>query len=115
MTVTQTQPQTDTRVRMPFRVHSQSRARAEYWAAKRGYTSVNEYVAEALEEKISRENQDYDLPTLEIARVNQLRDEVHALSTNVANLEATLQSSLGSLLQLTKGTNYLLDEESGEL
>ncbi|HKS59141.1 MAG TPA: hypothetical protein VJS12_27870 [Steroidobacteraceae bacterium] len=106
---------TDKRERAVLRLHRDTKQRAEYWAAKRGYSSPNEYMAEAVEEKIRRENQDYDLPTLEIARLNQLVDEIKALSTNQANLERVVTSGFDSLIGLTRGDNYLLDAEDGEL
>jgi len=102
------------RVRAPFRPRRDTYERAKYWASKAGI-SVNEYVAEGLEEKIARENGDYDLPTLEQARLNQLVDQVSSLSTNLANLQSVVTDGFGSLLGLTRGDNYLLDDEDGEL
>ncbi|WP_284982336.1 hypothetical protein [Arthrobacter sp. efr-133-TYG-118] len=106
---------TDKRERAVLRLGRDMKQRAEYWAQKRGYSSVNEYMADAVDEKIRRENLDYDLPTLEIARLNQLVDEVKALSTNQANLERVITAGFDSLISLTRGdSNYLLDED-GEL
>lgn len=104
----------DARVRVPVRVNKDTKARAEYWSDRHD-VSVNEYVAEALEEKIRRENHDYDLPNLEIARLNQLVDELKANSTNLANLEQVVTRGFDSLLGLVRGSNYLLDDEDGEL
>lgn len=70
---------------------------------------------EAIEEKIRRENGDYDLPTLEIARLGQLIDQMASLSTNVANLERVTVTGFDSLMGLTRGDNYLLDDEDGEI
>lgn len=89
--------------------------RAKYWAQKRGFTSLREYAGEAIAAQIRRENQDYDLPTLEIARLNELVDHITALSTNVANLERVITQGFDSLIGLTRGDNYLLDPDSGEL
>lgn len=105
----------DRRERAVLRVHRETKQRAEYWAQKRGYPSVNEYMADAVEEKIRRENLDYDLPTLEIARLNQVVDELKALSTNQANLERVITAGFDSLIGLTRGDSYLLDDEDGEL
>lgn len=102
------------RVRKPVRIHPDTAQRVNYWAAKHEL-SENEYIALAIEEKIARENGDYDLPTLEQQRLNQLIDEIRALSTNAANLEAVVTSGFDSLLGLTRGDSYLLDEENGEL
>jgi predicted DNA-binding protein len=105
----------DPRERFPVRLHKDVKARLEYWADRRGYSSANEYVVDAIVEKIRRENQDYDLPTLEIARLNQVVDEMRAMSINVANLERVITSGFDSLIGLTRGDNYLLDAEDGEL
>lgn len=104
----------DTRVRVAVRLPRDTDQRARYWAA-RDDISVNEYIVEAVEEKIRRENSDYDLPTLEQARLNQLIDEVVSLSTNVANLESVTTNGFDALMGLTRGDNYLLDPEEGEI
>ncbi|MGW2984087.1 hypothetical protein [Streptomyces goshikiensis] len=100
---------------MFIRLDPDDKQRAEYWADKRGFSSLNEYVAEAVAEKIRRENLDYDLPTLEIARLNELVDQVAALARNQANLERVVTAGFDSLIGLTRGDNYLLDDEDGEL
>ena len=98
-----------TRRRAVFRCSPETYARAEYWAERKGYASVNELVGDALEAYIARINGDYDLPTLEIARLNQLVDAVVGLSANVANLQTVVQTGQDSLLGLVHGENYLLD------
>lgn len=103
------------RERLVVRLASADKQRAQYWADKHGFSSANEYVAEAVAEQIRRENLDYDLPTMEIARLNELVDQVTALSTNVANLERIVTHLAESLIQLTRGDNYLTDAEDGEL
>ncbi|MEU7155992.1 hypothetical protein AB0A98_06045 [Streptomyces chrestomyceticus] len=110
-----TQRSSNGRQGMFIRLSPDYKQRAEYWADKRAFSSVNEYVAEAVIEKIRRENLDYDLPTLEIARLNELVDQVAALATNSANLERVVTTGFDSLIGLTRGDNYLLDEEDGEL
>lgn len=105
---------TSDRVRKTLRFHPDTVERARYWSAKRGITE-NDYLVLAVEEKIARENGDYDLPTLEQARLNQLIDEIRALSTNTANLETVVTTGFDSLIGLTRGDSYLLDAEDGEL
>lgn len=104
----------DRRERVFTRLSSDEKQRAEYWAQKRGFT-FNEYVAEAVSEKIRRESLDFDIPDILTARINQVVDELKALSTNSANLERVVTMGFDSLLGLTRGDNYLLDEENGEL
>lgn len=102
------------RVRKTLRFHPDTIERVRYWSAKRD-VPLNDYLVLAVEEKIARENGDYELPTLEQMRLNQLIDEMRALSTNSANLEKVVTSGFDSLLGLTRGDSYLLDEEDGEL
>ncbi|MCI4659555.1 hypothetical protein [Cryobacterium zhongshanensis] len=102
------------RIRKPVRLHPDTAQRVKYWADKEGL-SENEYMVLAIEEKIARANGDYELPTLEQFRLNQIIDEMKALSTNAANLEAVVTSGFDSLLGLTRGDSYLLDNEDGEL
>lgn len=101
--------------RVFFRLSAEEKQRAEYWADKRGFASVNDYVADALDEKIRRENGDYDLPTLEMARLAQLVDLVKSMEVNQNNLEQVILTGFESLLSMTRGDSYLLDEEDGEL
>lgn len=86
----------------------------KYWAARRE-RSINEYLGDAIELAIRHENGDYDLPKLEIQRLNQLIDVVTVLSSNVHSLEGIVVSGFDSLLGLTRGDNYLLESEDGEL
>ena len=89
--------------------------RVRYWAKSHG-GSVNEYVRTAVEEAIRRENRDYDLPTLEIARLNQLIDAMGAMSANLRNLEHIVSDGFDQFVRLTRGENYLdlHEEDMGE-
>lgn len=88
--------------------------RLQYWADKK-HISINQYLNEALEKAIAYENQDYPLPTLEQARLNQLIDGMAVMSHNMKSLESVVTSGFDSLLGLTRGDNYLLDHEDGEV
>lgn len=104
----------DRRERVVVRMPVDDKQRLEYWASSR-QMSVNEYVTQAVQEAIRRENQDYDLPTLEIARLNQLVDALSANTTNLANLERVVTMGFDTLVNLTRGDNYLAQDEDGEL
>lgn len=86
----------------------------EFWAEKKG-VSINEYLKDALQLAIRWENKDYDLPTLEIQRLNQMLDVITVLSSNVQSLESVVVSGFDSLLGLTRGDNYLLEQEDGDV
>lgn len=85
-----------------------------YWAKKNGI-SVNELLRDAIAMYIARQNKDYDLPVLEVQRLNQLIDSMTVLSSNVKSLEKVTVSGFDSLISLTRGNNYLLEPEDGEL
>lgn len=104
----------DTNRRVTATIKEELYQQAEYWAAKKGI-SLNQYVAEAIQHMIQYENKDYDLPELEIARLNQLVDTITVLSSNVHSLEGVITSGFDSLLGLTRGDNYLLENEDGDI
>lgn len=97
-------------VRITAVVSEDDRERIKYFADKRGM-SMNDYVRYALDIAMRREVKDYDLPTLEAARLNQLVDAMSALSFNVANLEHVIVSYFDSFLRLTRGENYLTNDD----
>lgn len=88
--------------------------RLQYWSQRHG-CSINEYLRDSIELAIRRENHDYDLPDLEAQRLNQVLDALKVLSENIGSLEHVLTSGFDSLLGLTRGDNYLLEPEDGEL
>jgi predicted DNA-binding protein len=102
------------RLAVKIRLHPDTYERVGYWSDKAGL-SANEYMSLAVEEKIARANGDYDLPALEIQRLNQMVDELKALSANVTNIETVVVTGFDSLLGLTRGDSYLQDEDDGEL
>ncbi|MCY1718474.1 hypothetical protein OVA26_16180 [Microbacterium sp. SL62] len=102
------------RIRKSVRLHPDTVVTANHWARKLGLTET-EYLVAAIEEKNLRMSGDFDIPHLGIQRLNQLIDEVHALSTNAANLERVTTSGFSSIIRLTQGDNYLHDPEDGEL
>lgn len=100
--------------RVTVTLSDQEAARLEYWAQQHDM-SINEYLREAIDRQIRWENKDYDLPVLEIQRLNQLVDGLAVLSSNVKSLEGVVTSGFDSLLGMTRGDNYLLEHEDGEV
>lgn len=100
--------------RLTLRINEDDYQRLQYWAARRGI-SANDYMIEALYAQIRRENGDYDIPAAEVARLNQLVDLVTGLSSNIKSLENVTISGFDSLLGLTRGDNYLLEQEDGDI
>lgn len=100
--------------RVALRLHPDTYERVSYWADRKG-VSRNEWMADAIEGAIDRVNNNYDLPTLELQRTNQLIDLVQSLSANVASLEVTVRAMANSLIGLAKGDSYLFDDDTGDL
>ena len=83
--------------------------------AKKKECTINDYVYEAILFLNKWELGDVDLPTLEVQRLNQLCDTMQILSSNVHSLEQVITSGFDSLLGLTRGEKYLLEEQDGSL
>ncbi len=88
--------------------------RAQYWAEKKGM-SLSEYASYALIKQIEHETSDFDIPNLGIQRINQNTEAIEALSSNLESLETIVIRGFESLIGLTRGDNYLLSEDNGEL
>lgn len=100
--------------RLTLRLSEKDYDRLSYWAEHAG-VSMNEFVPMILDRWVDIENGNYELPTLEAARLNQLIDTVLGMSKNMQSLETVVINGFDSLLQLTKGDNYLLaHQEDGE-
>ena len=95
---------------MTVRLDSAEYETVRFWSSKIGI-SENDFVREAIALKIRHTNGDYDLPTAEIQRLNQLIDLIGSLSSNISNLEDVTVSGFQSLISLTRGDNYLLDND----
>lgn len=85
-----------------------------YWAASKEM-SVNEYLKRAIEMQIKFDLKDYPLPELEVQRLNQLVDVITGLSSNMKSLEDVVVSGFTTLTGLTRGDNYLLDEDGSDV
>lgn len=104
---------TDTH-RLTIRLTDMDFERLSYWADKEK-VSINEFIPMILDRWVEIENGDYRLPTLEQARLNQLIDVILGMSNNMQSLESVVIHGFDSLLKLTKGDNYLLEHQDGEI
>lgn len=98
---------------MTLRIDKDTHERLKYWANKKGM-AINSYVALAIENAIKYENKDYDLPTAEQQRLNQLIDLITSLSSNVGSLEDVVISGFESLISLTRGDSYLMEYDTDD-
>ena len=95
--------------RVTLRFTESDHARMQYWA-ERADCSVNEFIILMLEQWIDIQNGNYQLPSLEVQRLNQLVESVQVLSQSMGSLESIVTSGFDSLLSLTRGDNYLLEQ-----
>lgn len=95
---------------MHIRVDEDQFDMIKHWAEKRDM-SIGEYVLDAVRFRIAYDNHDYDLPDLEMQRLAQLIEGQMNLVTRIDNLEDVIVSTMRSLLALTRGDNYLADDE----
>lgn len=100
--------------RLTLRLYESDFEKLSYWANKQGI-SINEFVPVMLEQYIAIANGDYELPTLEVKRLNQLIESQSVMSRDMQSLTSVVISGFDSLLKLTKGDNYLLEGEDGEV
>ena len=100
--------------RLTIRISEDDFQRVKYWADRED-ESINDFVKDSIIHYIGFMNHDFDISSAWIQRMNQLIDSISILSSNQENLEKVIINSIDSLLEIAKGSNYLLDEESGEL
>lgn len=101
-------------VQKKLRLHPDTVAKVKHWAESEG-VSETEYMALAVEEKLSRAVGDFDVPNLAVQRLNQAIDELKSIATGQQNLIQVTTTGFESLLGMARGDSYLLDPESGEL
>lgn len=97
--------------RITATVPSEVYDKIQYIADKKG-VSVSEILREAIDLEIRYVNEDYyPLARIESERINQLVDHQSILSSDIRNLESLVIEGFSSLLNLTKGDNYLYEED----
>lgn len=80
-----------------------------HWANARD-VSMQEYLLEAIKYKMAYDAGDVDVPDALVQRVAQLVESEIELRSEFNNLRELIVSSMRSLLALTRGDNYLLDD-----
>ena len=100
--------------RVTIRIDDSDYEKIVHWAEK-GEQSISEFMADAAMFKINFMMLDYPLAPLEVQRLNQLLDIITGMSHDVKNLTRIVTSNFDSLVSLTKGDNYLLDEDGSDV
>ena len=86
----------------------------QYIADKKGI-SMSDLLRDAIDLKIRYENEDYyPLAKIEAERINQLYEHILVLSSNIKNLELVTTNGFASLLDVTKGDDYLYEGDVGD-
>ena len=100
--------------RISVTIDQKTYEKTQYWADKK-HMSLSEYVVEAITKQIQHETSDFDVPNLAIQRINQNTEALEVLASDVGNLQESVLKALNQLIGLTRGDNYLLSEDDGEL
>lgn len=79
-----------------------------YWADNRDMT-FSEMVDASTSLYIKFINEDYDLPTLEQRRLNELIESQYRIADELKQLQQTVMNTSAVLLRTTNGSNYLSD------
>ena len=95
--------------RLTARLPESDYEKLSYWSEKAG-CSMSELISVMLYQYIDIQNGNYQLPTLEAQRLNQLIDGMAVMSRNMQSLEQVVTSGFDSLIGLTRGDNYLYEE-----
>lgn len=96
--------------RLTLRLSENDFERLSYWAKRAGEPSINQFIPDLLDLWVDIQNGNYQIPTLEQKRLNQLVDVIKGLSIDIKNLQETTSTGFTTLTQMTKGDNYLFDE-----
>lgn len=96
--------------RVSMRLFDDDFDKLEYWSNKLGI-SKTELLIRSLNHYIGWVNADYDLPTAEQARLNQIVDSINTLISNQKNMETTIVQGLDSMIGFVRGGNYLTDDD----
>lgn len=99
--------------KMSLRLTEDEYDRLNYYSEKWDMTKTD-VIIESFEHYIRWVNSDYDLPTAEIQRLNQLIDITDRLVVSQENLEKSTISGIESIIGFVRGENYLGDIDEGD-
>ena len=102
------------RRRVTFRVTEEAYEILKYRAMRRG-VSIQDYIVYALDKVIAIEMGEYEPSDILTLRVNQLLDSQVNVEKTLDSLESVVINGFKELISLTRGDNYLLEDEDGAL
>lgn len=100
--------------RISMRMYPEDYRKLVYWSELFDMDKT-ELLVTAMHHYIKWRNEDFDLPTAEIQRLNQMIDAVQNLASRQENLEKSVTAGFDAMLGLVRGDNYLVEKEDGEL
>lgn len=101
-----------TQTGITVRLDQETTDKCDYWYRKQGFRSRTAFVKAAIDRYIALANGDYQLPSAEIARINQLVLGQQALVEEVQNLGKSLDKATNVFLNLTDETLPDPDDET---
>lgn len=95
---------------MELRIDPDLYERFNHFAEVQG-ESRNQLMQDAMEWYMKYVYQDYDLPTAEVTRLNQLIDSIENMRESVGQMRNTMQNGFRSVLGVMRGSSYLESDE----
>lgn len=96
----------DKEKRLSGRISDDEYDKLTYYADKLGVSKVD-FLMYSMNHTIKWMNQDYDLPTAEVKRLNQLIDSQEKLVEEVSQLQAVMLNSFNALFGFMRGSSPL--------
>lgn len=100
--------------KMSLRLTEDEFERLDYYSKKWGKTKTD-IMLDSFDHYHRWVNADYDIPTAEIQRLNQVVDVVNRLVVSQENLERSTISGIESIIGFVRGENYLSDLDEEEI
>lgn len=101
--------------RESLRLLEEDKAFIAYWTKTFKFDSKTDFMMRAVHHYVAWRNQDYDLPTAEMQRLNQLIDAMENMVSSNERLANTVTNGFDAMVGIMRGDNYLIEQENGEL
>ncbi|MEK4529826.1 hypothetical protein NST38_30955 [Paenibacillus sp. FSL H8-0104] len=101
--------------RQSMRLLEEDKAFIEYWTKMFKFDSTTDFMIRAAQHYVAWRNQDYDLPTAEMQRLNQLIDAMENMVSSNERLANTVTNGFDAMIGIMRGDNYLIEPENGDL
>lgn len=100
--------------RFTMRMYNEDFLFLTYWANALG-VDKSELMVDALRYYISHKNQDFDVPSAVVERINQMVDAMESLATEQRHTQSAVYKGMDSIMGIMRGANYLTQDEDGDL